>query len=258
MKRINPVIVGEIGSFAHGLATEESDHDYHGVYVDPKEALIGLKPLSGAIRERDKPEGVKSQAGDSECTYYGLRKFVEYAISGNPTMLTLLFTPNLTVPDRIGLQWARGLFLNRRLARRHVGYADSMSARLRGDKAPRTNRPELIARDGYDTKAAFHAIRLLIQGHELLTRVTMTMPMTDLAREYLLDIRHGRVSETAALDAIDYWRSELIAAEDSSPLPVDPDYGRIDRWLIDTHEEYWATAEGRPQCLSTVSRATTP
>ncbi|MBF9350688.1 MULTISPECIES: nucleotidyltransferase domain-containing protein [Mycobacteroides] len=236
---IQPVIVGEIGSVAHGLGTPESDHDYMGIYIDAPEVLIGWQPEHGAVRDRDKPEGIKSEAGDSETTYYGLRKYVKLITDGNPTVMTLLFTPNLTTPDRIGLQANRDMFLSRKLATRHVGYADSMHARLTGKKAPRTNRPELIAKHGYDTKAAFHALRLLIQGYEMLTRQTMTMPMTDLARDYLLNVRHGKIPENDVLDAIEYWRAELQAAEGTSPLPPEPDYTKINQWLIETHVNAW-------------------
>ena len=235
----NAVIVGEIGSFAHGLATAESDHDYMGLYPDSPESLIGLEPQPGAVRERDRPEGVKSEPGDHECTHYGLRHYASLAAAGNPTMLTLLFTPNLTVPDRIGLQKNRDMFLSKRLAARHIGYADSMYARLTGKKAPRTNRPELIAKHGYDTKAAFHAIRLLMQGHEMLLRQTMTMPMTDLKREYLLSVRNGEVPENQVLADIEHWRDEIKDAEWLTPLPEGPDYAKINKWLIDVHEEAW-------------------
>lgn len=241
---IQPVIVGEIGSVAHGLGTPESDHDYMGVYIDAPEVLIGWQPEHGAVRDRDKPEGIKSEAGDSETTYYGLRKYVKLITDGNPTVLTLLFTPTLTTPDRIGLQANRDMFLSRKLATRHVGYADSMHARLTGRKAPRTNRPELIAKHGYDTKAAFHALRLLIQGYEMLTRQTMTMPMDDRERTYLLDVRHGKVPEDDVLDAIEYWRAELQAAEGTSPLPPEPDYIKINRWLIKIHTAAWRTPIG--------------
>lgn len=237
---MKPVIVGEIGSTAHGLGTPESDHDYMGIYLDPPTALLGNKPELGALRDRDKAEGVKSEAGDSETTYYGLRKYVKLVTEGNPTVMTLLFTPVLKVKDSIGLQNVRDMFLSRKLAARHIGYADSMRARLTGERAPRTNRPELIAKHGYDTKAAFHAIRLLIQGHEMLTRQTMTMPMEHDERHYLLDIRNGLVPEPTVLRSIDTYRARIVAAESRSPLPPEPDYDKINSWLITAHAQHWS------------------
>lgn len=242
MKPANPLIVGEVGSYAHGLNTATSDHDYIGIYAEQPESIIGLDTSKHAIRDRDKPEGIKSETGDSETTYYSLRHYALLAAQGNPTVLTLLYTPNLIVPDTIGIQANRDMFLSKRLAARHIGYANNMTARLTGQKAPRTNRPELIEAHGYDTKAAFHAIRLLIQGHELLTEQTMTMPMRDEHREYLLAVRNGEVPECDALMAIGYWRSEIQLAESATTLPETPDYTRINAWLIRTHDDQWALA----------------
>lgn len=239
MKGIKPLIIGEIGSYAHGLNRDDSDHDYIGIYADPPAALIGLEPQRGSVRERDKPEGVKSEPGDSETQFYGLRKYVDLACQGNPTVLTLLFTPNLIHPDLIGLQASRRIFLSKRLVARHMGYADSMFARLTGQRAPRTNRPELIEAHGYDTKAAFHAIRLLIQGHELLTRHTMTMPMQDLPREFLLDVRNGKHPKERCLDEIMFWRDRIKAAEATTTLPDHPDMARVNKFLLDAHLSAW-------------------
>ncbi|ALY07355.1 nucleotidyltransferase [Mycobacterium phage Wigglewiggle] len=239
MAEIRPLIIGEIGSFAHGLNREDSDHDYIGIYADPPEALIGLKAQVGAVRRRDKPEGVKSEAGDSETQFYGLRKYVSLVCQGNPTVMTLLFTPNLIFPDMIKLQENRQMFLSKRLAARHMGYADSMAARLTGERAPRTNRPELIEAHGYDTKAAFHALRLLMQGHEMLMDQNMQMPMMELRRDYLLSIRNGEVSQEQVLEDIRDWRDMIQRAERLTSLPDEPNRAKIDQWLIDTHARLW-------------------
>lgn len=183
---------------------------------------------------------MKSEAGDSETTFYGLRKYASLLAQGNPTVMTLLFTPNLIHPDEIGLQDQRAIFLSKRLVARHIGYADSMHARLTGARAPRTNRPELVDKYGYDCKAAFHALRLLIQGHEMLTTGAMQMPMREDHRNYLLDIRHGQVSMDEVLSNIALWRERIQGAEVDSPLPTEPDHDAINEWLINTHESIWA------------------
>lgn len=235
----DPVIVGEIGSYAHGLATADSDHDFHGIFIEPPEQVIGVVSRPESKRDRDKPEGVKSEAGDEETTFYGLHRYVKLALSGNPTMLTLLFTPTLTVPDSIGLQANRHLFLSQNVATRHVGYADSMTARLTGAKAPRTNRPELIAKHGYDTKAAFHAIRLLIQGYELLVTGHMAMPMWTPHQQFLLAVRNGEVPKTRALREIAYYRRRLETGSERASLPQHPNYEGASSYLLDTYMQHW-------------------
>lgn len=242
-KGIKPLIIGEVGSFAHGLNTKDSDHDYIGIYADPPEALIGVKAQRGAIRDRSKPEGVKSESGDSETTYYGLRKYAQLAAESNPTIMTLMFTPNLASPDLIDLQGNRNMFLSRRITNRHIGYADSMAAQITGTRSPRTNRPELVAKHGYDTKAAFHAIRLLIQGHEMLTWQTMRMPMWELHREDLMAIRNGETPLDVTLAEIAHWRDAIVRADTTTTLPDEPNYDRINKWLIDTHAQQWETQQ---------------
>ncbi|ASR87072.1 nucleotidyltransferase [Mycobacterium phage Krypton555] len=239
MADVQPLIMGEIGSIAHGLGVPESDHDYIAVYADPPEGLIGLSALRGAFKVRDRAEGVKSEPGDTEIVYYGLRKFVSEIVKGNPTLHTLLFTPNLAWPDTIGLQAFAPNLLSRQIAVTHVGYANGMYDRLTGVRAPRTNRPELIAKHGYDTKAAFHAIRLLIQGHEMLTHQTMTMPMHDLARDFLLSVRNGELSEARALEEIVYWRERIEEAGQTSKLPLRPDMDVVNDWLVNVHRRVW-------------------
>ena len=237
-----PIIVGEIGSYAHGLNTKDSDHDYIGVYVDPPQALMGLQAEQGAVRDRDKPEGVKSEADDEETTFYGLRKYVQLACQGNPTVMTLLFTPNLKIPDMYGLQAARRMFMSKRLVARHIGYADNMMARLTGEKAPRTNRPELVEAHGYDTKAAFHALRLLMQGVEMLIAEDMRMPMWSGQRNYLLDIRHGLVPQEKVLADIQTLKRTIGEAAYVTHLPDQPDMKAINAWLVNTHAAHWRAA----------------
>lgn len=56
------------------------------------------------------------------------------------------------------------------------------SARSHGrGSGAQTNRPELVAEHGYDTKFAMHALRLGAQGVELLTtgRITLPVPVPD-------------------------------------------------------------------------------
>lgn len=231
--------MGEIGSFAHGLNVETSDHDFIGLYIDPKEALIGLDRSSGAIKDQNREEGTKSQAGDMEGTFYSVRKYAYLAAQGNPTVMTLLFTPTLFHPDEIGLQANRDMFLSKNLIARHIGYANSMEARLTGRKAPRTNRPELITAHGFDTKASFHALRLLIQGYEMLTTGHMTMPMKEDDRQFLLEIRNGGHPMETVLAEIAFSRWRIQDAERYTDLPDKPDYDRINEWLIDIHTRDW-------------------
>lgn len=56
-------------------------------------------------------------------------------------------------------------------------------------------RPEIIDKFGYDTKAAMHTLRLLYEGIELMKNHCVTLPRPRRERELLLEVRRGEWSE---------------------------------------------------------------
>ena len=60
-------------------------------------------------------------------------------------------------------------FVSRLAGERFLGYLQAQKAAMTGESGAHTNRPELVAEHGYDTKYAMHALRLGVQGIELLT-----------------------------------------------------------------------------------------
>jgi hypothetical protein len=60
--------------------------------------------------------------------------------------------------------------LSRKAVHRFVGHVSSQRERLlgRGRRGRVPNRPELVARHGYDVKYASHALRLAYQGLEIV------------------------------------------------------------------------------------------
>jgi hypothetical protein len=59
---------------------------------------------------------------------------------------------------------------------------------MTGQPGAHTNRPELVAVHGYDTK---YALRLGLQGVELLSTGRITLPVPEPDRAYLRSIRRG-------------------------------------------------------------------
>ena len=102
----------------------------------------------------------------------------------NPTVLLLLFVPDgevvyRTRPAQNSSQTLIGSCLSSRL----IGTSGTCQLQQCGDDrraSAHTNRPELVAVHGYDTKYAMHALRLGIQGVELLRsgRITLSRPRT--------------------------------------------------------------------------------
>jgi hypothetical protein len=115
---------------------------------------------------------------------------------------------------------------------------------MTGEVGAHTNRPELVALHGYDTKYAMHALRLGYQGVELLTTGRITLPVPEPHRAYLRSIRRGEVNLDEVIDAVSAAEAELTRLKESSTLPDEPDRHWVDEWLHRSHLTYWAQLEG--------------
>jgi predicted nucleotidyltransferase len=151
----------------HGIAIEGTDdHDEMGVFVEPPARVIGLHPPLDHYVFRTQPEGARSGPDDTDLVVYSLRKYLRLATKGNPTALLPLYAPAAAVllltPLGAQLRELAPSVLSQHAVRRFLGCLTSQRDRLLGagkrDRVP--NRPELVARYGYDVKFASHALRL--------------------------------------------------------------------------------------------------
>ncbi len=102
---------------------------------------------------------------------------------------------------------------------------------MTGAASAHTNRPELVATHGYDTKFAMHALRLGVQGVELLSTGRITLPVPEPDLSYLRQIRRGELPLDEVLAEVDAAESRLLALRRGSQLPEQPDRAWVDRWL---------------------------
>ena len=239
----NTILRTQVGSGLHGVTVEGTDdRDEMGICIEPPDCVIGLRSFE-QYQYRTQPEGARSGAGDLDLTVYSLRKWARLAAQGNPTVLLLLFVPAAEIVECTAeghaLQSNAELFLSRDCGRRFVGYLDAQRDRMLGLRSQRTNRPELVDIHGFDTKFAYHALRLGLQGVELLTTGHITLPIPEPSRTWLHDVRLGEVSKQEVIDAIAELRDELVARTVSSDLPDKPDYDRLNAWLIEIYQQWW-------------------
>ncbi|MFD3594316.1 DNA polymerase beta superfamily protein [Nocardia sp. NPDC058640] len=237
------VLLGQVGSGLHGVTTGNDDRDEMGVCIEGPEFVTGLSRFDQYIY-RTQAEGVRSGAGDLDLTVYSLRRWAALAAAGNPTVLLLAFIP----PEEIVIQTDVGRdiqahperWLSREAALRFGGYLVSQRDQLLGLKSKKhTNRPELVETLGFDTKFAYHMVRLGLQGVELLTTGRVTLPMPPVERKWLQELRRGEHTQEEALD----WAADLLdqlnQLAEIADLPAQPDRGAIDRWLTDTYVSWW-------------------
>jgi uncharacterized protein len=243
----NEVIRIVNGSKLYGTDVDTSDDDFMAVFIEPVQSVYVGGSKMESVQLRDKPEGVRSEAGDVDCTSYSLRHFAKLAAAGNPSVLTLLSAPDSAVVNETDIGRAlrdpamQQKFASRQAVPRFKGYMMRQKERMLGERGGHMpKRPELVEKYGFDTKYANHVLRLGIQGCEFLRFGYMTLPMNDDDVNMLLRVRGGEYSFEKTLELIEAVERDLELAAERSLLPEQPDFPAIAAFLREAHEEFWA------------------
>jgi uncharacterized protein len=252
----------QVGSGVHGTSIAgQDDRDEMGLCLEPPQFITGLARVPNgtggegpSVRfeqyERhtawDRPGGLanRSGAGDLDVIIYSARKWARLALAGNPTVLLVLFVPDeeIVFRNEAGAELAGNAhrFVSRLAAGRYLGYLKAQKAAMTGQAGAHTNRPELVTVHGYDTKYAMHALRLGLQGIELLTTGRITLPVPEPHRAYLRSIRRGERSLDEVLEAVSDAEARLTVLRDSAAIADQPDRRWVDDWLHRSYLNLWA------------------
>jgi hypothetical protein len=254
------VLRAQVGSGVHGTSVSgQDDRDEMGLCLEPPRFVTGLARVpagttsSAAVEFEqfhrhtawDRPGGLanRSGAGDLDVVIYSARKWARLALAGNPSVLLLLFVPDAEIVyrDQIGAELTANAsrFVSRLAGERFLGYLQAQKAAMTGEVGAHTNRPELVAEHGYDTKYAMHALRLGLQGVELLSTGRISLPVPAPDRGYLRSVRGGEVSLAEVLDAVADVEQRLVALQSSAAVPPEPDRTWVDAWLHRSYLTFW-------------------
>jgi uncharacterized protein len=252
----------QVGSGMHGTAvTGQDDRDEMGLCLEPPAYVTGVARVPAGTGDGsatvpfeqyerhtvwDAPGGLanRSGAGDLDVIIYSARKWVRLALSGNPTVLLVLFVPDADVVFRneAGAELVDNAhrFASRLAADRFIGYLQAQRRAMTGQPGAHTNRPELVAEHGYDTKFAMHALRLGVQGTEFLSTGRITLPVPEPHLSYLRAIRRGEIPLAEVVAAVEESERTLRQLRESSPLAAEPDRAWVNGWLHRSYLAYWA------------------
>ena len=164
-------------------------------YVNP--AAVGL--VSGfdelPVFEQYQVQHVMvSGVGEVDLTVYNVVKYFKLCRDGNPNMLDSVFTKDKHVtycsPKGKLVRDNRDLFLSKGSVTKTLGFASGeLAAVKRSCNGKTTNRPKLVELYGYDTKSAYHVLRLLLQAKQLCETGTLEL---DRNGKYLQEVRQGK------------------------------------------------------------------
>jgi predicted nucleotidyltransferase len=210
-----------VGSHLYGLANEDSDEDYNGIFLYPTKSLFQLsKPAQTLVTK------------NPDTTMHEVEKFIYLAAKGNPTILELLFVPKYEILEPEGelLLSHRDWFLSNRVRFSFGGYAYQQSVKLqkRENEGLEGFGPKTKKRY---SKHARHCFRLLKQGKELLETGTLS-PVLDNPDE-IFAIGELPVEELIAKFKVEY--EEFNKAK--SILPDEPNWEELDELLLSIRME---------------------
>ncbi len=139
----NTIIFGRAGSHSYGLNTPQSDEDFKGIAVPPKDYFFGF------LNRFEQAEVKKTPESDTEFVIYDVRKFFTLCADNNPNIIELLWLDesDYLQVHPLGEQIiaAREAFLSKRARYSFAGYAFGQLQRIRGHRSwlltPPTKEP---------------------------------------------------------------------------------------------------------------------
>ncbi len=234
------------GSALHGVKLQGTDDtDVYGIYIESPWLALGLESLEHFVASTS-PNSRRNAASDVDVICYSLRRWASLAAKGNPTILHSLFTP----ADAGETEWSailahREIFLARTHARKYFGYAEAQLKRMCGQrgKGKHGQRPEIIGKFGYDTKAAMHTLRLLFEGIELMKDHWVTLPRESKERDLLLAVRRGEWSEERVIRRANRLMNSLEKSAKASTLSENVDLIAVSKLVGGIYLQHWVNSK---------------
>jgi predicted nucleotidyltransferase len=233
------------GSALHGVKLGGTDDtDVYGIYIEKPWLALGIETMEQFVASTA-PQTRRNVAGDVDVMCYSLRRWAALAAKGNPTILHSLFTPagpgETEWPDILN---RREIFLARKHARKYLGYAEAQLKRMCGLRGTGKHgqRPGVITKFGYDTKAAMHTLRLLYEGIELMKNHRVTLPRPARERKLLLAVRRGEWSEDRVIRQANRLMNALQESAATTSLPETVNLKLVSRLVGQIYLEHWASA----------------
>jgi uncharacterized protein len=123
------------GSHLYGTDTVNSDKDYVGIFIPPKDYMLGLKTCEQVeSRTNSTGSGRRNTKDDTDMTIYSLPKFIKLAIQNNPNIVEIFFAPesNIVYCNEFGrkLLDSYQLFISKKVKHTFLGYAHAQKEKL--------------------------------------------------------------------------------------------------------------------------------
>lgn len=237
-----------MGSVAYGVSSNSSDVDLYGFCIPPKHIIFphlagyisgfGKQPV---MFEQYSQHHVLDNEKEYDIVIYNIVKFFNLAMQNNPNMVDALFVPrrcihHITESAQI-VRDNRRLFLHKGSYHKFRGYAYAQLSKIKnGSNRSNPERQKNIDEYGYDTKFAYHIVRLLLQVQQILVEHDLDLERNS---EILKSVRRGEWS----FNKLEEWfqTNEKVTDEINarSTLREYPDEEAIKKLLLSVLEQHY-------------------
>jgi hypothetical protein len=250
-----------MGSVAYGVSSDTSDKDIYGWCIPLKDVafphLAGEIPGFGNQKKRfDQFQQHHINDLDGKHTYditvYSVIRYCHLCMDMNPNMVDSLFVPRTCVLhcSQIGniLRDNRKVFLNKKAFHTFKGYAYAQLAKIKNKNRESEARKELIEKYGYDTKFAYHLVRLLLEVEQILVEGDLDLQRH---REQLKAIRNGEWKEEQVYSFFNQKEAALEDLYHTSTLPYTPNEPTIKQVLLNILEAHYGSLD---KCVENIDK----
>lgn len=209
-----------VGSQAHGLADENSDFDYRGVFVQPTSVIVGLG---------GKVENTSWIEGKEDDTSWEIGKFLLMATKSNPTVLETFLAEE--VEGSAYSEEFRSLFPHvwdsTHVKNAFVGYGINQRKKF------------LERKDNRAPKYACAYLRVLYNAWQLLRTGSFSVnligsPVFDFCKRF----KNGNYEVGEVIQICHEWEEKVKAAYDDNPdkkVNLEP----VNEFLLKVRKENW-------------------
>lgn len=241
----------EVGSTLHGTGLPGAeDHDSMGIYMEWPESTIGWDDRAHYIwRSAEERDGrdARSQPDDTDLTMYSLRRWMDLALKGNPSVLQLLWAPDDKIesisPEGSELRENREWFVSKLAGAAFLGYMQQQRQRMLGQRGA-AGRIRKTPNGEVDWKYAMHMLRLGFQGEEFLRSGTITMPMPQHIGDFLRQVRRGDWALEYVMQSAENLERAVERALLTGAAPALPMRAAAEHFLIDRTRRLWDGRRG--------------
>jgi len=221
------ILLTYAGSLIYGTQKEGSDIDIQGICLPSRDVVFGLTNFE--------QQEFKESVYGFEGTVYNIKKYFQLAMNGNPNVLETLFVEpkHILFRNEIGRQLIdiRKEFLSKKCYHSFSGYAFSQLRKLQFKKYEGSIRRAEVEKYGYSLKNAFHLVRLLKMGIQILVEQDLSVLRPE--RQLLLAIHNGEYKLERIEQMADELKKQVDYAYMNTKLQNKCDYNKLNGILIE-------------------------